>query len=183
MLETTVVTNTNELDQILTLQQKNLKQHIDASEKQQQGFVTVHHTKDVLQQMHNMAPSIIAKDNDKVVGYALTMLNDCRQLIPILEPMYANFENLQWKNKPLFDYRFYVMGQVCIDKEYRGMGLFDQLYQQHRDIYQHQYDFMVTEVSVSNPRSLRAHLRVGFEVINIYHDAEDEWNVIVWDWR
>jgi RimJ/RimL family protein N-acetyltransferase len=36
----------------------------------------------------------------------------------------------------------------------------------------------VTEVSTSNTRSLRAHARVGFEVVTTYRDATDEWAVV-----
>lgn len=183
MLQATIVTQPAELDQIIALQKKNLKQYVDPLEKQEQGFVTVHHTRDILQQMHDMAPSIIIKDDNEVVGYALVMMHDCRKMIPILEPMYANFERLQWNGRPLYDYRFYVMGQICVAKEYRGLGLFEQLYHKHRDIYRNSFDFMVTEISVSNARSLRAHKRVGFETINVYRDEEDDWEVVLWDWK
>ncbi len=183
MLTATIATTTGELEQILALQGKNLRESVDAAEKQQQGFVTMHHTLETLQQMNDMAPSVIIKDNEKVVAYALVMVNDCRNLVPLLEPMYINFERLTWRNKPLNDYRFYVMGQICIDKDYRGQGLFDLLYQHHRKLYSSAYDFMVTEISVSNGRSLRAHQRVGFQTINVYRDEIDEWEVVLWDWR
>jgi ribosomal protein S18 acetylase RimI-like enzyme len=182
MLQATVVKHTHELQEILALQEKNLKQYVDATEMQQQGFVTMHHTLEMLQQMHDLAPSIIIKDGDAIVAYALVMLNNSRKLVPLLEPMYANFELLSWRNKPLYDYRFYVIGQICIDKAYRGQGLFEQLYQAHRDIYGSAYDFIVTEVSLSNKRSLRAHERVGFKTINVYRDETDDWEVILWDW-
>ena len=39
--------------------------------------------------MHDLAPAVIIKDNDQVVAYALTMLRECRQLIPDLEPMFC----------------------------------------------------------------------------------------------
>ena len=93
-----------------------------------QGFVTLRHDLNVLQQMHELAPTVIIKDDDQVVAYALTMLRECRQLIPDLEPMFALLDQLLWNNKPLNDHRFYVMGQVCIARTYRGKGLFDELF-------------------------------------------------------
>jgi ribosomal protein S18 acetylase RimI-like enzyme len=75
------------------------------------------------------------------------------------------------------------MGQICVDKDYRGQGLFDMLYRHDRELYSNSYDFMVTEISVSNSRSLRAHQRVGFQTINVYRDEIDEWEVVLWDWR
>jgi RimJ/RimL family protein N-acetyltransferase len=67
--------------------------------------------------------------------------------------------------------------------DYRGKGAFDMLYSFHRSAFSGQYDLLATEISTSNLRSIRAHLRVGFEVIDRYRDQEDEWEVVVWDWR
>ena len=183
MLTLTTVAGNTELEEILDLQKRNLQQNIDDVEMQTQGFVTMVHTLDVLQKMHALAPSVIAKNSDKVVGYALVMLRECRQLFPPLEPMFDNFDNLTYHDRPLNHYRFYVMGQVCIDKQYRRTGLFDQLYHKHKEIYSPHYDFIMTEVSTRNLRSLRAHERVGFETLNTYSDDIDEWAVILWNWK
>ena len=75
------------------------------------------------------------------------------------------------------------MGQICVAREYRGLGLVKQLYQQHRACYGNQYDFLLTEVATRNQRSLRAHEKLGFHAIHTYHDAMDEWQVIIWDWK
>lgn len=183
MIKLTTVASTPELEQILELQQRNLIQNINEMEMQTQGFVTMIHDLNVLQQMHDLAPSIIAKDGENVIGYALVMLRECRELFPPLEPMFQNFDRLEYKYKPLNEYKFYVMGQVCIDKQYRRTGLFDQLYKKHKEIYGDQFDFIMTEVSTRNLRSLRAHERVGFQTLNTYQDELDEWSVILWDWR
>lgn len=183
MVTLTTVSGTGELQQILDLQRRNLAKNITATELQSQGFVTMIHDLGILQQMHNLAPSIIAKDDEQVAGYALVMLRECRQLFPPLEPMFKNFDELEFRGRALNDYRFYVMGQVCIDKQYRGSGLFDKLYQKHKEVYSPRYDFIVTEVATRNSRSLRAHERVGFDTLNVYRDELDEWAVILWDWH
>ena len=182
MVSITTVTTAEELEEILALQQRNLQQNIDAAEMQTQGFVTLIHDLDVLQKMHSLGPSIIAKKNGKVIGYALVMLRECRELVPGLEPMFKNFDSLPYKGRALNEYRFYVMGQVCIEKQYRRTGLFDQLYQKHKEIYSVQFDFVVTEVATRNQRSLRAHERVGFEILHVHRDELDEWAVILWNW-
>ena len=182
MLQPTIVTSTRELEQILVLQAENLIRNISDEERQSQGFVTLQHTLPTLQQMHELAPSIIVKDNDKVVGYALSMPKECRQLVPDLESMFSVLDTVQWKNKSLKDYRYYVMGQICIDKAYRGQGLFDLLYQHHQTVYGAQFDCLVTEIASRNHRSLRAHERVGFKIVHTHRDELDEWVVVVWDW-
>lgn len=183
MLYATTVQHEEELKQILQLQQENLKQNVDETEKQSQGFVTMLHDLDILQKMHAVAPSVIIKDDDTVVAYALTMLHACRAFFPPLEPMFENFERISWHGKPLYGYRFYSMGQICVGKPYRAIGLVNMLYQHHKKTYSDQFDFIVTEISTSNQRSLNAHKRVGFEIVNTYVDDVDEWNVVLWDWR
>lgn len=178
----TICKDINDLEQVLSLQRANLIRGLSTDEWQDQGFVTVEHTLDVLQKMHDLAPSIIIKDNGRVVAYALVMLRECSKLVPVLEPMYANFGKLIWNGKPITDYSFYVMGQICVDKAYRGQGLFDKLYQQHKEVYGNDFDLLVTEIATRNTRSLRAHERVGFKTVNIYKDETDEWAVVVWDW-
>jgi hypothetical protein len=57
------------------------------------------------------------------------------------------------------------------------------LCQQHKEVYGRYFDFLLTEISINNPRSLKAHEKIGFQTIYTYKDAMDEWNVVVWDWN
>lgn len=183
MLLPSLTETTQELQQILRLQEENLVQHIDETEMKSEGFVTLHHDLNILEQMHKLAPSVIIKNDDQVVAYALTMLQECRELMPDLEPMFSLLDKLSWKDKPLNDYSYYVMGQICIAKQYRGQGLFDELYSHHKKIYQPQFGLFITEISTRNHRSIRAHERVGFKTIHTHQDELDEWLVVGWDWN
>jgi ribosomal protein S18 acetylase RimI-like enzyme len=182
MLQACLVTNTGELAQILSLQEQNLPGNISKDEMQSQGFVTLRHDLQTLQQMHALSPSIIIKDGDDVVAYALTMLPECRLLVPDLEPMFDLLDGLTWNSRQLSTVRFYVMGQICVSKAYRGQGMVQMLYQHHKKIYQAQFELFVTEISIRNPRSLRAHEKIGFKTIHTYRDRLDEWAVVAWDW-
>ncbi len=66
MLEATVVSTKDELEQIHQLNQLNLKQNLSGKEKKEEGFVSWLYSMDLLQNMHKLAPSIIVKDNDKI---------------------------------------------------------------------------------------------------------------------
>ena len=183
MIYSTLVNNTEELQQILDLQKQNLPKNISANELRSQGFVTFQHNIETLQQFHQLAPGVIVKDDDKVVEYALTVINEARHIFPPMESMFVLLETLQWKDKPFNSYRYYEMGQICVAKDYRGKGIFQMLYQQHRKSYSRKYDLLVTKISTKNHRSLRAHEKVGFETVIIENDSLDEWAVVVWDWR
>lgn len=183
MLYTATVTTNDELQQILSLNERNLKHNVSASDKQSEGFVTWLYTLPLLQKMHALMPSIIAKDDDnRVVGYALTTLKESVAFHPDLQKMMHDLQQLEYNGKPLFSYNLYCIGQVCIDKNFRGKGLLNLLYQTHKGLYSEMYDLVLTEISSSNIRSMRAHEKVGFKTIHTHHDAVDEWNVVVWDW-
>lgn len=183
MLNATLVTTEEELHQILRLQQLYLRGNNDAAEEKEQGFVTVHHSFELLAQMHHLSPSIIIKDGDKVVAYALTMVNECRNLIPVLIPMFEMFDKIEYNHKALQEYKFYVMGQIGVHKDYRGKGLVAMLYNKHKEAYGGKYDFIITEISTSNARSMRAHEKAGFKTIHQFKDDADEWNIVLWDWK
>ncbi|MBK9460633.1 MAG: GNAT family N-acetyltransferase [Chitinophagales bacterium] len=172
-----------DLIEILDLQLANHRNYISAEQSNEHGFVTVKHNLELLTEMNKAAPQIIAKANGKVIGYALVMLPVFERLIPELKPMFKLLTTLSFKNKPINDYEYYVMGQICIDADYRGMGIFDKLYQKHKDIYAFEFDLCITEISTSNWRSMRAHERVGFKTIHTFKDEIDEWNVVAWNWR
>ncbi|HEV7347593.1 GNAT family N-acetyltransferase [Telluribacter sp.] len=170
-----------DLRQILDLQRRNLKTQISEQTKREQGFVTVSHEWAQLQLMQSLTPQIVAKAGGRVVAYALAMLPPMGGLIPDLQPMFEIIDEVEWNGKYLRDYRYYVMGQICVDEKYRGQGIFDGLYQKHKELYSAGYELLVTEISTSNPRSQRAHERVGFCTIHTHLDHVDEWNIVAWE--
>ena len=176
MIEVRTVLDESELEQILELQRKNLARNLPPAEIAEQGFVTVQHTLPALRGMHAVAPSIVAVEGGVLAGYALVMPRECRAFVPLLEPMFQRLDGLGVE-------RFYVMGQICIAREWRGRGVFDALYRAHRQHLGARFDCSITEVSTRNTRSMRAHQRVGFTILERYRDATDEWALLRWDWR
>lgn len=183
MLYATEVTTNDELLQVHELNRQNLKGNLSLQEQEEQGFVTWLYPVLLLQQIDDIAASIIVKDEDKVVGYALVTPVEAGSFHPDLQAMIDNLEALNYKGRALSSYAYYIMGQVCIDKDYRGKGIFNMLFQKHRELYSDLYELLITEISTTNYRSQKAHEKIGFTTIHTYSDALDEWNVVVWDWR
>jgi GNAT superfamily N-acetyltransferase len=182
----TTVTTREEVREILELQARNLPAALTPEVIARQGFVTVRHDPAVLQRMNDVAPAVIAKANGHVVGYALMMPREFAADVPILGPLFERLDTLTWKGVPLRDSdRWFVMGQICVAEGHRGIGVFDGLYRTMAERYGDRYDFTVTEVAARNPRSLRAHARVGFETIHVYADqlAGEDWHVVALDLR
>lgn len=180
MIHYTTVQNENDVAAILKMQAANHPSAISEETLRSQGYVTVRHDPEVLQRMNQMYPSVLAKDGDQLAGYCLVMLREFAVEVPILLPMFEKLESLTWQGKSLQESSWFVMGQVCVAEGYRGQGVFDGMYQKLKAHCRNDFDFTVTQVAERNPRSLRAHYRVGFETVDIYPDAKagETWHVI-----
>ena len=182
-MEIKLTESDRELEGILELQRQNHRSEVSETTKQTEGFVTVQHEPDTLQLMNTQARQVVAIHENEVIGYALVMTKELRDHIPVLMPMFDMFEKIDYRGIQLSKHRYYVMGQICIAAAQRGMGIFQALYDKHRAVYQSRFDLCLTEVSSSNPRSMRAHEKVGFNTIHTYTDETDEWNILAWDWK
>jgi len=185
-IEFTTVSRPREVELILALQAENHRDHVDAATAASDGFTSVRHDPAVLQAMNLAHPSVIALSGGQLAGYCLMMAQEFRGDVPVLQPMFELLERLHWRGEALAgNPRWFVMGQVCVARAFRGRGVFDGMYDQLRRVYSPHFDFTVTEVSQRNARSLRAHRRVGFETLHVHADAQtgENWEVVVWDWR
>ena len=183
MYSVSLAKNIIQLQQIAALSKENLRGALTSEEKQSQGFITLEYDLSLLEKLHTIAPAVIVSYKENVVGYALTAFRESAPVMPAINEMISHLQTLSYQGRSLKDYQYYIMGQVCIAKEHRGKGLFDQLYQHHKASFSSRFEMLVTEVSTSNYRSLKAHKNIGFETINTYRDAMDEWDVVVWNWR
>jgi len=164
---------TKDLEEILELQQRNLPDKLTIEVMEREGFLTVSHTLPLLQMMNDVCPHIVARAENRVIGYALCMHPDFKNEIPILLSMFEKIETL------LGDKSYMVMGQICVDEDFRGMGVFRNLYRSMKEALHDSYELIVTEVDGRNTRSLDAHLAVGFNVIQKYQSDGRDWYLIV----
>lgn len=163
----------DELHQILNLQKQNLPNSLLSSEIEQEGFVTVIHTFDILKQMNDCCPHVIAKYNKHVVAYALCMHPKFANEIEVLKPMFIEINNIV---SP--DLKYMAMGQICVDKSYRKIGIFRGLYNFMKQELKSTFDTIITEVDAKNMRSLNAHLAVGFENLREYKTSDKHWFIL-----
>ena len=168
------VSTDEELEQILALQQKNLPKNLSNAQMAKDGFLTVEHSYDILKEMNDVCPHIIAVENGQVIGYALCMHPKFAESIDILKPMFYEINKaIQGKTN------YMVMGQICVAVSHRGMGLFRQLYVTMKSKLPPGFDSIITEVDAKNHRSMRAHQAIGFAELKRYHSDGKEWSLIV----
>lgn len=163
----------DELKQILALQQENLRKNISTEEREKEGFVSVEHTLEQLKVLNDACGHIIAVENDRVIGYTLCMHPKFADAIEMLRPMFVEIEKIR---ETRMDYL--VMGQICVAKNYRGKGIFRNLYLTMKEKLPKGFETIITEVDAKNIRSLNAHRAVGFELLKAYRSGDKEWHLI-----
>ncbi|MES2149500.1 MAG: GNAT family N-acetyltransferase [Pseudomonadota bacterium] len=171
-----------DLEGILALQRINHATAVAPEQWAGQGFVTMQYTMAQLQAMCGSYRHVVAKRDGAVVGYALVMLKEHKEAFPFLRDMFESIETGSVRAKPLRDCAYVVMGQVCVAAEWRGQGLARRMYGKLKEQMSADFEFVLTEVSSKNVRSMRAHLDVGFRDIEMQTDVPSEWHVIAWDW-
>ena len=183
MVHLTRVSSPSEIIGIRDLQALNLKQNITAEEAFEQGFLTAAFTLEYLQQMNAASPAIIAKDGDKVVGYALVATKEIRKGHDLIEGLFDAIDECDYNGKLLKEVNYVVVGQLCVAKEYRGQDLVQKLYGHFRDCISNEFTYLVTDVAKANVRSLKAHKKRGFQVINELMYGGFGWDIVLWDWN
>ena len=180
----TTAASYKDLKGIIELQKNNLPVNLTNDIILKEGFVTVVHDLAVLKKMNDIEQHVICKDGDKVVAYLLAMTAAVQHDIPILIPMFDSFQKISFHGKPVADHNYIVVGQVCVDKNYRGQGVLDKCYLFYRDHFINKYDFAITEIATRNTRSVKAHQRIGFDEIYRYTSVDgEEWSIVVWGWN
>lgn len=177
------VTDLKELNGIKTLQQQNLKSVLTADEAEAEGFVTAEYDVEYLHLMNERTPAIVAKDDERVVGYALATVKDVGLKHDLLHDLFKTIDGIIYDGRRLSDTRYIVVGQLCVAKGYRGLGLVHEMYTAFRDVYASAYQFCITDVAENNPRSLKAHLKSGFKVIDTLRYGGIGWHIVLWDWN
>ncbi len=181
MLDFGVVKKEEELQGILDLQRINLANAVSIEEAAKEGFVTVEHDFETLKKLNNPYPHVIAKSAGALAGYALVMLKEMREEIPVLVPMFQQIDRIVYGEKILGLQNYFTIGQICVGKAYRGQGVFRRLYEEMEKRMKPHFDYMITEIDARNIRSLRAHAKFGFQNIKEYKSEDGKsWVVVLY---
>lgn len=175
--------STEDLIGVKSLQSQNLKVNLSEAEKSSEGFVTASYTMEALEQMHQLLPSVIAVDHDKVVGYALVLDKRFKGTHHLIDDLIENIDRHSFQNQNLADVNYAVVGQLCVDKQYRGQGLASKLYQKYKDHYSILFPYCITDVDRSNKRSLQAHYKTGFQTLGQLQFENADFEIVLWDWN
>jgi ribosomal protein S18 acetylase RimI-like enzyme len=173
----------NDYEQIILLNELNNIEKVDKDLWASEGFLSLKFSNEQLDLFRGPFKHVVAKVNDKIIGYALVLLKENKFASPFFDPMFDIINSTDMEGKLLKDINYFVMAQICVDKQFRGIGVFKALYYTLADQMGSSFEKVIIEVSPNNIKSMFAHQNIGFEVINTVKNKEGvvDWNVMSWD--
>jgi hypothetical protein len=184
MLRYSTLNNSKDLDAIIELQKSNLADFLP-QEQLSEGCLFMSYTPEQLQAFNQYTPGVIVKDDNVLVAYLLAIPANAKQVLPefskilnlFIENNYEDVENLNENNCLL-------IGQVCIRKDYRGLGILEECYSIYQKMFVNKYQFAIAATAKVNARSIKAHQRLGFKQLSDYTDATGkEFTLLIWDMK
>ena len=111
-------------------------------------------------------------------GYKQNHLNT--QQNKLLNHLINEFDSQIYNDNKLSDENYIVVGQLCLDKEYRGMGYVEKMYSLFRKTYI-SHSYCLTAVDLKNKRSSAIHKKCGFVRIGQLMLDKNPGEIIFWD--
>ncbi|WP_425539213.1 GNAT family N-acetyltransferase [Microaceticoccus formicicus] len=174
--------NAEDLEGIKELQQKY---HVSTikEEYKKDGFVTTLFTDEqFLALIEKENGLVIALDGDKIISYAMSASWEYWSEWPLFRHMIQDLPNTEYLGQRLSTENSYQYGPVCIDMEYRGRGVLENIFEYSRRLMVKRYPILITFINQINPRSLKAHTdKVGLDLIKTFDFNDNHYYELGYD--
>lgn len=157
---------TQDISGILDLQAANLFSELTVADRAK-GFVTTPFTIPLIEEIIRREGLFIALDGEKVVAYVFAGDWDYFCHWDIFKYMVTRFPDLEFAGKPITTKNTFQYGPICIDKNYRGQGLINLIFEEMRLSMQNKYPISLTFINAVNIPSTKAHTeKLGWKIID-----------------
>ena len=151
---------------ILRLQYQNLRTTLQG-EDLSQGFLSIEFTKEQLYRIHGELGIFVALQDTRLIGYLMAESLEHAARSPLIAYMLKRLKDMAHEGAALFSSRLFVYGPVCVERQFRGRGILEGLFEVMKKRLRDNYDAGIAFVSERNPRSLQAHTgKLGMRVID-----------------
>ncbi|VEB36446.1 GNAT family acetyltransferase [Legionella sainthelensi] len=171
----------SDFEQIVTLQNRNLASVLTPTEKTD-GYLSGAFSLDQLKAMDQDICVFICKDKDRVCGYICVGSVEYNKNVPLVASMLDYFPHIIYQERLLSTYNIAISGPVCIDKDYRGQGIFFNLYNELSEFLvreRPELDLYAVLVSTQNLRSINAHKKLGMESVGKFSFDNNDYLILV----
>lgn len=102
---------------------------------------------------------VIAKENNKVIAFVMAASWEYWSKWPIFEFMKNKLPEFYLDGVRLSEKNSYQYGPVCVDKAFRGTGVFEKIFYASLKLMHDKYPILTTFVNKINHRSHAAHTK------------------------
>lgn len=171
-----------DIEKVLEL---HFKYQIDSinEEDKKDGFITTAFTKEQMIDLITLEQGLfIAVENEKIIAYIMSASWNFWSRWPMFTYMIEDLPNLEYLGQKLSIENSYQYGPVCVDKEFRGRGILENLFEFARINMAKKFPILVTFINKINPRSFEMHKRkIGLEVIKEFSYNNNNYYELVYD--
>ena len=171
-----------DIEKVLELHSKYQIDSIKQEDKKD-GFITTAFTKEQMVDLITLEQGLfIAIENEKIVAYVMSASWKFWSRWPMFAFMMEDLPNLEYLGQKLTVQNSYQYGPVCVDKEYRGSGVLEKIFDFARENMAKRFPILVTFINKINSRSYEAHTKkLKLEVIKEFTYNNNNYYELVYD--
>jgi hypothetical protein len=156
----------SDIAKIFKLQSANLYTNLSEAERTD-GFITTPFTTEQIKTLIDRTGVFVADRDNAIAGYIFAGSWTFFSQWAIFPYMVSRFPQLNFQGMPLTTSNTFQYGPVCIDRTWRGTGVFPQLFETMRSHFSSQFPIGITFINQINSRSLAAHKqKLNLEIID-----------------
>ncbi|WP_295445483.1 GNAT family protein [uncultured Thiodictyon sp.] len=148
------------------------------------GFLSASLDLDELQSVNDSICIMTCFSGTDLCGYHVASTPEFNENSPLLMAMMQQFGQIAYKGKTIAEYDCFIAGPTCIDKKYRGQGIYPRLITALFDFLRNTLDpsrLRISFASKANPRSLNTQKKIGCEIIGEFQFNANEFFILCLD--
>lgn len=170
-----------DIEGILALQKQNLVGELNEEQKVANGFVTTPFNKELLKEIIDLGWAFVTQIDGQVVAYLFGGPWSFYDKWPIFPFMTARFPEWKFGGWKITTKNSFQYGPVCIDVNHRGRRIINHLFEAMRVDFMQNYPLAATFINQANPISTRAHLKLGWNIVDQFEYNENRYYGLVYD--
>ncbi len=180
----TRIGNKNDIDRILSLQEKYLFRNLTDDERKS-GFVTTPFTVNQIEEIIKQNGIFVAEDeNDVIIAYAFAGSWNYFEQWEIFNFMVSRFPKLSFNGRKITTENSFQYGPVCIEKNQRGKGVLNLIFEEMRIEFLKNYPISITFINKVNEISEKAHTKkLGWVIIDEFEFNNNSYIALAFDMK
>ena len=179
----TRVGNQNDIAGVLALQKKYLYKNLTVSERKN-GFVTTPFTTNQIEEIIQQNGLFVAENEQSIIAYMFAGSWEYFGQWEIFNFMVSRFPRLSFGGAKITTANSFQYGPVCIDKDHRGKGVLNLIFEKMRREFHKNYPYAITFINKINRVSEKAHTnKLSWEIIDEFEFNDNQYIGLAFDMK